>query len=281
MTSSNVFLLAYLSMLEARETQTHRPLKKQPHKHRLSALLIVLVIFVSGWGAPFDATAQPGPERTLRIQNDTVYIDGVEVSQEALPDELVLDGMQMQYQVYGIEMPTVQIRGHIYRLTESTLEPVSQVRSNEAGALGRQDTATRTRASEKSTPEGTTPDSTTLETTVSDYLRLLQAQSQALYEAVQREYTLEQAAEQRAYRIHQLDPGPERTAHLDTLRQTVSRLFDLKQANRRREIAQLERQVESMRERMQERAAHREAMIEQRIQHLIGFYHEETGRPTE
>lgn len=267
----------------ARETDTYSQLQKQLDKHWLSVLLIALVVLAAGWGGTSDATAQPGPERTLRIQNDTVYIDGAAVPQEALPRELVLDGVQMQYQVYGIEMPTVQIRGHIYRLTESTLELVSQVRSHEAVALGQEDTTSRHSASEVplpegTTPEDTTPDSLTPESTVSDYMRLLQAQSQALYEAVQREYTLEHAAEQRAYRIQQLEPGPERTAHLDTLRQTVSRLFDLKQANRRREIAQLERQVEAMRERMQERATHREAMIEQRIQHLIDFYNQDTGR---
>lgn len=192
------------------------------------------------------ARSQPAPHRTLQIQGGTVYIDGNAVPEDTLPPELVLDGVQMQYQVYGLQVPIVEIQGRAYRLTESTLEPVE-------------------RASYAAQGE---PEALQAAPAPSDYMQMLRAQSQLLYEAVQREYALEHAAEQRAYRIRQLDAGPERTAHLDTLRQTITQLFDLKQANRRRELQQLQQRVEAMRQRMQERAAHREAMIEQRIQQL-------------
>jgi len=226
-----------MQVLGAQHIRTHSVLCR----HWIGQLIAIIGLVVGvGGTSVLNATAQPAPERTLRIQNDTVYIDGVEVPPKALPDELVLEGLQMQYQVYGIDTPTVQIQGRTYRLTESTLEPVPQASTNQSRTA--------------------------------DYMDLLRTQSQALYEAVQREYALEHTAEQRAYRIRQLEPGAERTAHLDTLRQTVARLFDLKQANRRREIIQLQQQVEAMQRRMEERAAHREAMIERRVRNLIDLY---------
>lgn len=225
--------------------------------HRLGILLIALSAGSVALTLTSDqAWAQRGSERTLHIQNDTVYVDGAAVPDDELPPELSLDGVQMQYEVYGIEAPMLQIQGRIYRLTESTLELVDS--APDARNTDAHDTEAR---NDRTNPAA-----------ASDYMAMLQAQSQALYEAVQREYALEQEAEQRAYRIHELEPGSERAAHLDTLRQTVARLFDLKQANRNHEIMQLEKQVEAMRQRMQERAVHREAMIERRMQQLVNAY---------
>ena len=213
-------------------------------------MLLVILIAASLIQVPA-VYSQPAPHRTLQIQDNTVYIDGNAVPEETLPPGLVLNGVQMQYQVYGLQMPIVEIQGQPYRLTESTLEPVEQV--SDGARAG---------------PGGSGAKTFRAAPAPSDYMQMLRAQSQRLYEAVQREYALEHAAEQRAYRIRQLDAGPERTAHLDTLRHTITQLFDLKQSNRRRELQQLQQRVEAMRQRMQERAAHREAMIEQRIQQL-------------
>lgn len=225
-------------------------------------LFLAMVLAIGGVGSVPDAHSQsaPGqsvpsqsansqamPHRTLQIQDGTVYIDGTALPDEAVPDALRLDGVQMQYQVYGAETPIVSIQGTAYRLTASALEPVQG-----SEASGRAAAASRSTA---------------------EYMQMLRAQSEQLYAAVQREYALEHAAEQRAYRIRQMAPGPARTAHLDTLRQTVTQLFDLKQANRRRELRHLQQQVEAMQQRMRERAAHRDAMIEQRIHQLT------TGTP--
>jgi hypothetical protein len=234
------------------------PFQKHPlqrlGKHGQAMLMLLVVLITASLIHVPAVYSQPVPHRTLQIQDNTVYIDGNAVSEETLPSGLVLDGVQMQYQVYGLQVPIVEIQGQPYRLTESTLEPVE--RASDAAQEARE------------TPDATGAKTLQAAPASSDYMQMLRAQSQRLYEAVQREYALEHAAEQRAYRIRQLDAGPERTAHLDTLRQTITQLFDLKQANRRRELQQLQQQVEAMRQRMQERAAHREAMIEQRIQQL-------------
>jgi hypothetical protein len=220
-----------------------------PHRFdKLQTALLALLIVAGVAGGP-DAAAQADAHRTLQIQEGTVYIDGRAVEPDALPSELALDGVRLQYQVYGMRTPVIRIQGRSYRLTESTLEPVASGGSEDdtsRDARGQQEPAAAS----------------------AEYMQMLRAQNQVLYEAVQREYALEHAAEQRAYRIRQLPPGPERTAHFDTLRQTVTRLFDLKQANRRRELEQLEQRLDEMRQRIRERAAHREAMIEQRIRHL-------------
>lgn len=216
-------------------------------------MLMVVLITASLARVPA-AHSQPVPHRTLQIQDSTVYIDGKAVPEEVLPSGLILDEVQMQYQVYGLERPVVEIQGQPYRLTESTLEVVDQE------SYATEDTREVPSESRAKTSRSLSPSS--------DYMQMLRAQSQRLYESVQREYALEHAAEQRAYRIRQLEPGPERTAHLDTLRQTITQLFDLKQTNRRRELQQLQQQVDAMQQRMQQRAAHREAMIEQRVQQL-------------
>ena len=224
----------------------------------MRTLFLVMVIAMGGLGSVPDARGQSAqgqsansqamPHRTLQIQDGTVYIDGTALPDEAVPDALRLDGVQMQYQVYGTETPIVSIQGKAYRLTASALEPVQGGGASD----GRAASASRSTA---------------------EYMQMLRAQSEHLYAAVQREYALEHAAEQRAYRIRQMAPGPARTAHLDTLRQTVTQLFDLKQANRRRELQHLQQQVEALQQRMRERAAHRDAMIEQRIHQLT------TGTP--
>lgn len=215
---------------------------RTPPLTSLRSALAVLVLLVAGAGIyALPAAGQTTMERSLHIQDGTVYIDGEEVSSDALPQGLRIEGIHLRYHVRGIEEPIVQIQGRTYRLTATGLEPLEAPR-----------------------PDSDHDDPST------EYLDLLRAQSQALYEDVRREYALEHTAQQRAYRIRQMEAGPERTAHLDTLRQTVSQLFDIKQANRQREIEHLEQQVELMRQRMHERSAHRETMINQRIRQLLG-----------
>lgn len=212
-------------------------------------LLVVLGLLMSllTVGHTPESMAQTSVERTLHIQEGTVYIDGTPVPESELPASLSVDGLELQYQVYGMTEPVLRIQGNTYQLTSNTLKPIDHAAPNQING----------------SPLGNAPDG------ADAHLQALRAQEQTLYEYVRREYEMERAVRQRAQRIHQMRPGSQRAAHLDTLRQTVEELFDLKQANRYREIEHLEQQIEQLRERNEERQTHRDAMISYRIQQLV------------
>ncbi|HMB89879.1 MAG TPA: hypothetical protein VKP65_03475 [Rhodothermales bacterium] len=106
---------------------------------------------------------------------------------------------------------------------------------------------------------------------VQSYLADVQRQNRTLYELLVQEWQMEAEAQALALDIRRMESSADRDTHVDRLRQLLDTIFELKQENRRREIRQLEAEMEELRARLQKREDYRERMIEQRLQELIAF----------
>lgn len=104
----------------------------------------------------------------------------------------------------------------------------------------------------------------------SQYLQDLQAQDRELYRQLMYEWELEAETLELARQIRQLDASPERADLIKQLNTRLAQIFELKQENRRREIAQLEAQLGEMEARLKEREDQRAAIIERRFRELTG-----------
>jgi hypothetical protein len=103
------------------------------------------------------------------------------------------------------------------------------------------------------------------------YLSEIQQSHQELYRNLVRERRMESESREIARTIRLLPDGPERDAQKDTLRATLNRIFELKQENRRREIDQLQSQIDELERRLEQRESMREEMIERRMNELLGI----------
>ena len=102
------------------------------------------------------------------------------------------------------------------------------------------------------------------------YLREVRKNDRELFEQLMREKQMELETHRLAARIQTTPEGDERDALIEELRAKLTEIFELKQANRRREIAQLEDQLDDLRERMSEREQMRDRIIELRLKDLLG-----------
>jgi hypothetical protein len=228
---------------------------------RLSACLpVVLVVLLLGSGVGPVAAQQT---RTLDIRDGTVAIDGRKVPSEQLPDGLRLDGVEAHYHFVGISRPVVELNGSLYAVGER-LKPVSEqdVRGRSVILRGGGQRARPARAVVEDAPVD-------MEAAHQDYLREMERQSRQLYRQLMRERAMEAEAKERARVVRLLPEGPERQAQIDSLRAALNQIFDLKQANRRREIERLQQQILEIQRRVQQRASMRDPMIEHRMQQLV------------
>jgi hypothetical protein len=234
-------------------------------------------LFVTCWiglaallAAALPAAAQQ--PRTVDIRNDTVYVDGLPVSREALPDSIDLSGPPRHYHFSGVATPIVEIDGHFF-VVGTDLRP----------ALARDTAATPPLAGGSSdvsflpdarpavgdslvadrTALGTLPDGHRA------YLDSLRLHSRGLYNRLLREHQLETATHNLAYLIRQLPAGPEQRAQVDTLRVLLRQAFNLKQANRQLEIEQLRQQIVDLQLRLLRREAMRRTIIDRRLRQLL------------
>ncbi len=102
------------------------------------------------------------------------------------------------------------------------------------------------------------------------YLREVRKRDRELFEQLMREEQMEQETHRLAARIQTTPEGEARDALIEKLRAKLTEIFELKQANRRREIAQLEAQLKDLRKRMNERERMRKRIIELRLKDLLG-----------
>jgi len=106
---------------------------------------------------------------------------------------------------------------------------------------------------------------------IASYWYQVQATDSDLYEQLVREWQLESEIHETALRIRHLSATEGETGALvKDLRSRLEAAFKLKQANRGREIQQLEHQLESLDEEMKRRQEARDAIIDRRLKELIG-----------
>ena len=102
------------------------------------------------------------------------------------------------------------------------------------------------------------------------YLNMVQQQDRDLYERLVHEYNLENQTLQLAHKARQTTDEEEKQQIIDQLTEMLDEIFELKQENRRKEIIQLENQLELLQSRLQEREDLREEIIRRRITELVG-----------
>ena len=98
-----------------------------------------------------------------------------------------------------------------------------------------------------------------------------------LYAKVNHELKMEIQAREMAAKIRNMPDtnDPERQALIDELRSTIEEIYVLKQANRKREIVELQTQLLGLEKNMRDREKYKTEIIERRLQDLLG---EDTSR---
>lgn len=102
------------------------------------------------------------------------------------------------------------------------------------------------------------------------YLDGLQVENSALYGRLLRELEMENQSGLLAGRILTESDARLRADLERSLRSSLEEVFELKQQNRRDEIAQLEKQLADLRQQLQMREANRRAIIDRRLEELLG-----------
>ena len=105
------------------------------------------------------------------------------------------------------------------------------------------------------------------------YLSDVETQNQELYQELIREAQLEDRAIVLSHRIRTMPAGTERDAAVEELHALLAEIFEIKQNNRYREIAELETLLRSLQERYAAREDLKSEIIEKRMNELVGPHH--------
>lgn len=104
------------------------------------------------------------------------------------------------------------------------------------------------------------------------YLGSMQSQNRQLYEELQRERTMEMRTHELARAARAANTTQEREKHMKELRGVLTEIFELKQANRRKEIEQLERQLNELQSRLTDRESLKKDIIDSRLADLLNLH---------
>lgn len=104
------------------------------------------------------------------------------------------------------------------------------------------------------------------------YMGSMQNQNRRLYEELVREREMEMRTHQLAKSIQTATGEEAREAYEKELRSILTEIFELKQANRRKEIHQLEGQLKDLRSRLEERESLKQDIIDSRLNDLLNLH---------
>ena len=105
---------------------------------------------------------------------------------------------------------------------------------------------------------------------VTTYWDAVRESDESLYQQLVQEWKLESTIQALAARVRAANESSQREKLVAELRDLLSSAFELKQENRRREIDQLEAELNTLQERLKERESLRARIIERRLRELIG-----------
>jgi hypothetical protein len=255
-------------------------------RHRLAGAVVLVVWLLIG-GLPAETVAQQQQVqavRTLVIKNNRVFIDGREIDKQALPDDLRIDSVSVSYSFIGIDEPVVNLRNQFFAVRPDKLELIpGQYEVDKKGS--RED---RNYTQGLTDARGWIVDAETgqyysfqgerleareavpklLNEANNLYLSGLQARNQSLFSRLSREQVLEAEASRLAALVKSPQHEAERDANKERLVAKLNEIFEFKQANRRAEIAQFERELARLRERLERREAQKERLISRRLELL-------------
>lgn len=258
-------------------------------KHRrfrwMASLLAPVLIAV----APFDLAAQEHIQmvRTLVIKDNQVLIDGREVAQNHMPATMTFDGISVSYSFIGIEMPVVTIGDQLFAIQKDRLQSIEsrdQYRAvfafpNQRGLewaahkskgwivdsdRGEYYTFQGERLETKEAVPRLLSEANAL------YLEDLQKHNNLLFTKLSSERGLEVEAEYLAIAARGAQSEEDRKKHVLDLTEKLQAIFELKQQNRRDEIAQFEAELQKLRRRVEKRDELKQRIIEERVARLTG-----------
>ncbi|GAB5534554.1 MAG: hypothetical protein Rubg2KO_08030 [Rubricoccaceae bacterium] len=219
-----------------------------------SALIAALVLLT-----PL-AWAQGNDAHVLSIQNGLVSLDG-QVLPNAAPPSLDLNGIDMEYEYSGPVTPVISIDGQAYVFESSRLVRFEEsTRSNErVYALG-----------EPMADPSALKEAQMVQLGEAAYMQQVAERDQSLYQLISQEHEMEEEALRQADQIRRMPPGAERDASRDILRSLLSDLLQLKDANRREELARAQERLDAVRAQLELREAMHDDIVEARLRSLCG-----------
>jgi len=230
-----------------------------PHPSR-RWLLFVLGLLVA---APLALaqTAEPGEGvHRLEIRDGRVYHDGTEIPASALPDGMDVEGVTFTFEYGGPVMPALTLNGRVFALEDGrliSLEQTADQPTARAVAVADLDTETAPPADNSRQAEQA-------------YLQSLSERDRALYERLMRERDMEMEALRIAYVFRRTTDDETRDRLRTRLRGLLDAIFEIKQENRREEIAQVEAMLDAMHTQLEQREARRVELIQKRLSELSG-----------
>ena len=207
--------------------------------------------------APF-ADAQERDGHVLSIQNGALALDG-EVLPNAAPPALDLRGIDLEFEFSGPVTPVISIDGQPYVFENNRLVPFEQ--SSRVGeriyGLG-----------EPVADPNALQEAQLVQLGEAAYFQQVAERDQTLYQRIEQERTMEEDALQRADAIRRMPAGPQREAAREELRTLLSDILNLKDANRREELARAQERLDAVRSQLEARSAMHDEIVDARLQAL-------------
>lgn len=198
--------------------------------------------------------------QSLSIQDGKVYINGQEQNASALPKDLKLDGVTLDYNFYGGFVPVFEINGKSFTLDNGKLISFKrQFKSEEdLGSFMEQQAAQYNQVRRNLVP-------------LENNSQMVNIRDEApdLFSRMRREQWLEYDSQQLAVKIRMTPEGVQRVEMTRELRQKLGMIFDLRQQNLEEEIRQLNNQLILLRGRLRDKELEKDRIIEARVQELI------------
>lgn len=251
----------------------------------------VIPILLAAWMLPggfvSTAIAQDDPVqavRTLVIKNNQVLIDGRQVDASELTNSIRLDSVSVSYSFIGIDEPVVNLQNQFFAVRPNRLELIP----SEYMAAGKRKMSARVQSPDLRDAKGWIVDAdkgeyysfqgerleaneavTKLLNEANNlYLDGLQRRNQSLFSRLSRERLLEHEAARLVEQVKTSSEAADRTAKRAQLVAKLDEIFELKQENRRAEIAQFEKELARLRKRLERRQEQKDRLIDRRVQLL-------------
>jgi hypothetical protein len=260
---------------------------KMNHRNNGSTAFLLALLFPAVLAClPLRVEAQDEAQmvRTLVIKDNRVFIDGRELEASKVPAGVEVKGLTLSYSFIGVDMPVVTLGSDLYAVRADhlqRLEPNDQKQVLSTSERRRRELDASngwivdfdrgqyyTFQGERLEAEEAVP--RLLNEANALYLEDLQKQNKRLFARLSREQELERQAEILASVIRSADPSEDHSLQVEALTGMLEEIFELKQQNRRDEIAQFETELDDLKQRVESRQALKDEIIERRLNRLTG-----------
>ncbi|MEO0559947.1 MAG: hypothetical protein AAF170_17400 [Bacteroidota bacterium] len=218
-----------------------------------SVLVAVLVL-----AAPI-AWAQGGDGHVLSIHQGVILLDG-EVLPNAAPPSLDLTGIDLDFEYSGPVTPVIEVDGEPYVFENNRLVPFAESTRVGERVYGLGDPMADPSALKEAQM---------VQLGEAAYLQQVAERDQNLFQLISREHQMEEEALRQADQIRRMLPGAQRDTARAMLRTLLSELLQLKDANRREELARAQERLDAVRAQLDLREAKHEDIVEARLRALL------------